>query len=71
MKVSDKPFKKGQPYPSLEWAKGAKKVNDAPIKIGLTSVDPAKKQTVWAVRSSGFVGTDKCPELNYGESLKS
>ena len=38
LKVSDKPFKKGQSYPSLEWAKGAKKVNDAPIKIGLNTV---------------------------------
>ena len=43
LKVSDKPFKKGQSHPSLEWADGAKKVNDAPIKIGLnTSVNPSE-----------------------------
>ena len=43
LKISDKPFKKGQSHPSLEWVNGAKKVNDAPIKIGLTSVDPSKR----------------------------
>ena len=43
LKISDKPFKKGQSHPSLEWANGAKKVNDAPIKVGLnTTVDPSK-----------------------------
>lgn len=43
LKVSDKPFEKGESHPSLEWVKGAKKVNDAPIKIGLnTTVDPAE-----------------------------
>ena len=30
-------------HPSLEWANGAKKVNDAPIKVGLnTTADPSK-----------------------------
>ena len=45
LKIADTPpdFKKGQAHPSLEWANGAKKVNDAPIKIGLnTTVDPSK-----------------------------
>lgn len=45
LKIADTPhnFKKGQPHPSLEWVNGAKKVNDAPIKVGLnTTVDPSK-----------------------------
>ena len=45
LKIADTPpdFKKGQPHPSLEWANGAKRVNDAPIKVGLnTTVDPSK-----------------------------
>ena len=43
LKISDEPFKKGKSHPSLEWANGAKKVNDAPIKIGLnTTVNPSK-----------------------------
>jgi hypothetical protein len=45
LKIADTPpdFKKGQAHPSLEWADGAKKVNDAPIKVGLnTTVDPSK-----------------------------
>ena len=38
LKFADSPFQKGQSYPSLEWVSGAKKVNDAPIKIGLNTV---------------------------------
>jgi len=42
LKIAETPpdFKKGQAHPSLEWVEGAKKVNDAPIKIGLTTVNP-------------------------------
>ncbi len=43
LKLADSPFEKGQSYPSLEWIEGAKKIDDAPIKIGFgTSVDPSK-----------------------------
>jgi hypothetical protein len=42
LRVSDRAFKKGQSHPSLEWVEGAKKVNDAPIKIGLTTVNPSE-----------------------------
>jgi hypothetical protein len=38
LKFADSTFQKGQSYPSLEWVSGAKKVNDAPIKIGLNTV---------------------------------
>ena len=41
LKLADSPFQKGQSYPSLEWIEGAKKIDDAPIKIAFsTSVDP-------------------------------
>ena len=44
LRVSDQSFKKGESYPSLEWVEGAKKVNDAPIKIGLnTTVNPPEE----------------------------
>ena len=43
LKLADSPFEKGQSYPSLEWIEGAKKIDDAPIKIAFsTSVDPPK-----------------------------
>ena len=42
LKRTDKPFEKGKVHPSIEWVEGAKRVNDAPIKIGLISVDPKK-----------------------------
>jgi hypothetical protein len=43
LKLADSPFQKGQAYPSLEWIEGAKKIDDAPIKIGFgTTVDPSK-----------------------------
>ena len=42
LKRTDKPFETGKVHPSIEWVEGAKRVNDAPIKIGLTSVDPEK-----------------------------
>ena len=43
LKLADSPFQKGQSYPSLEWIEGAKKIDDAPIKIAFsTSVDPSK-----------------------------
>ena len=34
LKPSDKPFKKGQAHPSLEWIEGAEKRNTEPIKTG-------------------------------------
>ena len=34
LKPSDKPFKKGQSHPSLEWVEGAEKRNTEPIKTG-------------------------------------
>ena len=37
LKFADKPFEKGQSYPSLEWVKGAKKRNTEPIKIGVVA----------------------------------
>ena len=42
LKFADSPFEKEQPHPSLEWVEGARKVNNAPIKIGLNTVDPSK-----------------------------
>jgi len=43
LKLADSPFRKGQSYPSLEWIEGAKKIDNAPIKIGFgTTVDPSK-----------------------------
>ncbi len=43
LKISDKPFKKGQSHPSLEWIEGAKKIDDGPIKVAFgTVVDPVQ-----------------------------
>jgi len=41
LKLADALFKKGQAYPSLEWTKGAEKINSAPIKVGLNSLNPS------------------------------
>ena len=46
LKFADSPFQKGQSYPSLEWVSGAKKVNDAPIKIGLNTVVNPSEQSM-------------------------
>jgi hypothetical protein len=42
LKLADKPFQKGQSYPSLEWTEGAKKINSSPIKVGLNSLNPSR-----------------------------
>jgi len=42
LKLADRPFQRGQSYPSLEWVEGAKKVDDSPIKVGPNTVDPSK-----------------------------
>ena len=42
LKLADKPFQKGQSYPSLEWIKGAEKINSSPIKVGLNSLNPSR-----------------------------
>jgi hypothetical protein len=42
LKLADSLFKKGQSYPSLEWARGAEKINSAPIKVGLNSLNPSE-----------------------------
>ena len=41
LKLADRPFQKGQSYPSLEWIKGAEKINSSPIKVGLNSLNPS------------------------------
>ena len=42
LKLADRPFQKGQSYPSLEWIKGAEKINSSPIKVGLNSLNPSR-----------------------------
>ena len=42
LKLADRPFRKGQSHPSLEWIEGAKRIDDSPIKVGLNSLDPSR-----------------------------
>ena len=42
LKLADRPFQRGQSYPSLEWVEGAKKINSSPIKVGLNSLNPSR-----------------------------
>ena len=42
LKLADRPFRKGQSHPSLEWIEGAKRIDDSPIKVGLNSLNPSR-----------------------------
>jgi hypothetical protein len=55
LKIADTPpdFKKGQAHPSLEWVKGAEKINMKPIKVGLnTTIDPSLNDMKYAINKA-------------------
>ena len=71
LKIADTPhnFKKGQPHPSLEWVKGAEKINMKPIKVGLnTMVDPSLNDMKYAMNKA--VEREKARKKNNTTWLK-